>query len=187
MFPNTTKHTSAQHISIKDADSFQHLYERCHLIVFRFIYGLHGGPTEEVEDLTAEVFIKAWKSRHRFRGSEQAALGWLLKIARNLVIDSHRRQKFRGFSSDIEHHIITSNELNPEEHLQLREQTKILWSLLQTLTDRQREILVLRYILGWRVKDISHHLEMKENTVSVTIRRALKHLQQEWPTEYDEN
>lgn len=148
---------------------------------------MHGGPTEDVEDLTAETFIRAWKSRHRFSGTEQAALGWLLKIARNLVIDYHRRQKSRGYSLDIDQHIISADDLNPEEQTQVREQIKVLWSQLHTIPDQQREILVLRFLLGWRVRDIGEHLGLKENTVSVYIRRAIKHLRQDWPTEGEEH
>ena len=186
MSPNTTKRATQEHISLRDAETFQQLYARNHLIIFRFIYGLYGGPTEDVEDLTAEVFMRAWRSRRRFSGSEQAALGWLLKIARNLVIDAHRRETTRGFSQDIERHIIPSDDLDPEEQTQIREQVKTLWSLLHKLPDQHREILVLRYILGWQVQDIGNHLEMKENTVSVYIRRAIKRLRQNWPTESGE-
>jgi RNA polymerase sigma-70 factor (ECF subfamily) len=176
------KPTSTQdNISLHAAGSFQHLYSNTNLIVFRFIYGLHGGPTEDVEDLTAETFARAWKARRKFLGSEQAALAWLLKIARNLVIDVKRRQKILGYTQDIERQIIKANDLPPEEETQMREQIKTLWILLQNLTDIQREILVLRYILGWRVQEIGHHLDMKENTVSVYIRRSIKYLRREWP------
>ena len=185
-FPNSES-AAPTPISLRDAETFQQFYARCHLMVFRFIYGLHGGPTEDVEDLTAETFVRAWKSRRRFSGSEQAALGWLLKIARNLVIDAHRREKSRGFPQDIEQHVIPAPEATPEEQAQLQEQVKVLWSLLQKLPAQQREILVLRYLLGWRVQDIGKHLEIKENTVSVYIRRAVKRLRQDWPTESDQN
>ena len=181
MSPTTARRTPQEPISLRDADTFRQLYAHNHLIVFRFIYGLHGGPTEDVEDLTAEVFERAWKARHRFSGSAQAALGWLLKIARNLVIDRHRHQKTRGFSQDIEQHIIPTDEPDPEKQALVREQVKTLWSLLDTIPGQQREILVLRYILGWRVHDIGNHLEMKENTVSVNIRRAINRLRQKWP------
>ena len=87
---------SGQSISLRNAESFAKLYDRAHVIVFRFIYSLHGGPPQEVEDLTAETFSRAWKARHRFSGNESAAIGWLLQIARNLVIDAHRRPVFAG-------------------------------------------------------------------------------------------
>ena len=79
-------------IPLKEPGVFRNLYENRHIAVFRFIYGMHGGPKEEVEDLTMKTFTRAWRSRSRFQGTEAAAFGWLLKIARNLVIDSHRRK-----------------------------------------------------------------------------------------------
>jgi RNA polymerase sigma-70 factor (ECF subfamily) len=181
MSSNMANHSTQENISLQDADTFQQFYNRNLMTVFRFIYGLYGGPVEEVEDLTAETFLRAWKSRHRFSGSESAGLGWLLKIARNLIIDTHRHQKRRGYPEDIEQHIVQSNLQNPEEQAMTREQIKILWSLLHILSDLQREILVLRYLLGWRVQDIGRHLDMKENTVSVYISRAIKRIRHEWP------
>jgi RNA polymerase sigma-70 factor (ECF subfamily) len=173
--------------NLRSAEIFQQLYAQSYLAVFRFIYGLHGGPAEEVEDLAAETFARAWKSRRRFQGSQRAALGWLFKIARNLVIDQHRRQQNRSIHEDIERVLLPASEPNPEDQTQVREQVQILWSLLPTLPHQQREILVLRYMLGWRVQEIGEFLEMNENTVSVYIRRALKRLRQDWPgTNYDD-
>ncbi|MBL8162696.1 MAG: RNA polymerase sigma factor, partial [Anaerolineae bacterium] len=77
----------------RSAETFTTLYERTHLIVFRYIYALHGEPQEDVEDLWLETYAKAWRSRHRFSGGEDAALGWLLRIARNLVIDRQRQRQ----------------------------------------------------------------------------------------------
>ena len=168
-------------IELKEADAFQLVYRNSHLTVFRYIYGLHGGPIEDIEDLTTLTFLRAWKSRRRFRGSQDAALGWLLKIARNLVIDDYRRNKRSGKLLDIEKQIIPDPSITPEEIVSQHEQTLALWALLQRLPNQPREMIVLRYILGWRVKDIAEHLDMKENTVSVSIRRILKQLQTEWP------
>lgn len=177
----TQPHTHPREYPLRDTGTFQSLYERKHIVVFRFIYGLHGGPKEDVEDLTMETFLRAWGSRDRFQGNEDAAVGWLLKIARNLVIDSHRQKNNRLTHLDIETHIITAPGLTTEQHLHQKEQIRTLWSLLNELSNQQREIIVLRYILGWRVKDIGQHLEMGENHVSVTIRRILKQIQGNWP------
>jgi RNA polymerase sigma factor (sigma-70 family) len=62
-----------------------------------------------------------------------------------------------------------------------REQVEILWHLLGTLSEDVREMLVLRFLLGWQVKEIANYLQVNENNVSVTIRRALKSLQRDWP------
>jgi RNA polymerase sigma-70 factor (ECF subfamily) len=157
------------------------VYQSHHLVVFRFIYGLNGGPIEDVEDLTTITFLRAWKSRRRFRGSQDAALGWLLRIARNLVIDTHRREKRRGMLVDIEKQPLSTDDPLPEERLSHDERIQVLQKSLAKLPEHHREMIVLRYLLGWRVKDIATHLEMSDNTVSATIRRILKRLQESWP------
>jgi RNA polymerase sigma-70 factor (ECF subfamily) len=163
------------------AGAFSGLYEETYLVVFRYIYGLSGGPLQEVEDLTAETYARAWKTRHQFNGDRGAALGWLLRIARNLAIDLSRRRKVRDVDESISIELVVDPNLVPEIDVITREQIAILWRMLGTLTDDVREMLVLRYILGWQVKQVAHHLGMNENNISVTIRRALKSLQRDWP------
>ena len=179
--PLKPQRSNPQSITLQRAEVFKELYQDSYLIIFRYIYGLRGGPSEDVEDLTANTFTRAWKARNHFHGDQSAALGWLLKIARNLVIDSHRRRKTRPEADDVSEHIIRAPGASPEEQALQKEQTQILWQLLQELPDETREIIVLRYLLDWRVKDIAAHLDKTENTISVTIRRTLQRLKQAWP------
>lgn len=171
--------------SIPDAEAFTRLYESTYLIVFRYIYGLSGGPLQEVEDLTAETYSRAWKNHERFNGNEGAALGWLLRIARNLAIDLSRRRNVWNVEEDTPVELLADSQPGPEVDIITREQLALLWKLLGNLADDTREILVLRYILNWQVKQIANYLDMNENNVSVTIRRALKSLQRDWPQEKD--
>lgn len=76
---------------ITNPEKFRILYEKNHLSVFRYIFGLVGGSQDEAEDLTAETFLRAWKARHRFEGDMDSAIGWLIQIAKRLVIDNYRR------------------------------------------------------------------------------------------------
>jgi RNA polymerase sigma factor (sigma-70 family) len=115
------------------AEAFSALYDRAHLTVFRYVYGLCGGPPQEVEDLTAETFLRAWQARERFTGAEDAAVGWLLRIARNLVIDNHRRGRARFEDEDHAPEMLVAPDAAPEEQAQQREQWRTLWQLLHTL------------------------------------------------------
>ncbi len=169
-----------QEISIMDAGDFARLYDQNSLIVFRYVYGIIGGTRQDVEDITAETFMRAWTTRHRFSGNEQAALGWLLRIARNLVIDVSRRKKFRIVDESVEVEALLDASAVPEDDLVTREQTADLWKMLSSLPDETREILVLRYMIGWQVKQIAVHLGMPENNISANIRRALSRLQRDF-------
>lgn len=167
--------------SLQNAQTFTRMYEQTYLTVFRYVYGLSAGSRQEAEDLTAETFARAWKQRHRFTGDEQAALGWLLRIARNLAIDASRRRKVRDEEESPSVESLLDRSLGPEMDVIAREQIAILWQMMGALPARTREMLVLRYMLGWQVRQIANYLDMNENTISVTIRRTLKSLQVEWP------
>ncbi len=167
--------------SILSADAFTHLYEETHLIIFRYVYGLSGGPFQEVEDLTAETYERAWKMRQRFQGDEQAALGWLLRIARNLAVDLFRRRKVRDGDENLQIELLVDSNILPEVNVIIREQIEILWRLLGRLPEGVREMIVLRYMLGWQIRQVGAYLHMNENSVSVTISRALKSLRRDWP------
>jgi DNA-directed RNA polymerase specialized sigma24 family protein len=96
--PKTQKGPRGQ-ASLKTPQAFQALYQQSHLRFFRYIFGLVGGARQDGEDLTAKTYMRARKARQRFRGNEQAVLGWLLRIARILIIDSYRKGKSRAPSA----------------------------------------------------------------------------------------
>ena len=156
---------------------FGELYQHARLPVFRYIYGLTGGPQEDVEDLTAETFIRAWKARRQFDGGADAAVGWLIRIAKRLVIDDYRRRTVRATRS------LPADpppESLPEASAIQSEQRRLLHALLAQVPDEQREILTLRYMLGWRIGDIASFVGATENNVSVTIHRTLAKLRAQW-------
>jgi RNA polymerase sigma-70 factor (ECF subfamily) len=152
------------------------MYETNHLPIFRYIYGLTGGPEDDVQDLAAETFLRAWKARHRFNRDVDSAIGWLIRIAKRLVIDEYRHSRQETRILSMEH---TADSL-PEQLAIASEQKNVLRRLLAGLTDEQREIIVLRYMLSWRVSDIAQHIDMTENNVSVTIHRTLSKLREKW-------
>jgi RNA polymerase sigma-70 factor, ECF subfamily len=169
--------------SINTAKSFSAFYERTHLSLFRYLYGVTGGPQEEVEDLTADTFTKAWRARRSFQGDESAALAWLMKIGRRLVIDNYRRRKARPQPESEPPEEFPLDEPIPEETAVAGEVGQTLLMLLRNLPEQPREILVLRYLLGWQVNHIAAYLEISENSVSATIHRTLEKLRQQWPAQ----
>jgi RNA polymerase sigma-70 factor (ECF subfamily) len=174
---------------LQDPAAFTELFEQHHLAVFRFIFGLSGGALHEVEDLTAETFLRAWRSRQRFEGDINSALGWLLTIARHLVIDASRRKKVRKHEQfivdldDWQAFYLLEQDESVENQAIRHEQISQLLRNLNNLPAARRELLILRYILGWQVKQIAAHLGILENTASVYLHRAIEQIRREWPSE----
>lgn len=70
--------------------SFDALYEREARVVLRYL-STAVRHQSAAEDLCGDTFCKAWDAWPRFRGGDAEARAWLLRIARNLVIDRVRR------------------------------------------------------------------------------------------------
>jgi RNA polymerase sigma-70 factor, ECF subfamily len=166
--------------SIASPAQFRAVYELNRLPVFRYVYALTGGSQDDAEDLTAETFLRAWKARHQFHGEIDSAIAWLIGIAKRLVIDGYRRtvRATRDLPTDLD------TESTPEQATIQDEQEKILFGLVAELPGEQREIIVLRYLLGWRVNDIAKHMGVSENKISVSLHRTLSKLREKW-TEMD--
>ncbi len=171
--------TTAQD-SLVEPDRFAAWYEATYLSVFRYVFAIGGGPRESAEDLTAEAFIRAWRARRSLRGGATQAMGWILRIARNCVMDDLRRQKRRPGASLEEIELAPTNERSPEAQAIANDDLRRAWELLRTLSVDAREIVVLRYTLGWRVREIADHVGLPENSVSVTLHRSLDRIRQRW-------
>jgi RNA polymerase sigma-70 factor (ECF subfamily) len=131
------------------AEAFAALYVRTHVHVFRYVRGVHNGSLEQAEHIVAETFVRAWQARLRFQGDDDAALGWLLQIARRLVIDGHRRQQHRDHAPASALRDLPTADRLPDEHAISRDQLHVLHGQLARLPDDQRQMLVLRYLVGW--------------------------------------
>jgi len=165
-----------QHSSIASPARFRALYELNRLPVFRYVYALTSGSQDDAEDLTAETFLRAWKARYQFQGEIDSAISWLIGIAKRLVIDDYRRTARANRNSPTD----VNSESTPEQTAIQQEQQKLLFRLLADLPDEQREILILRYLLGWRVNDIAQNIGASENKVSVSLHRILSKLREKW-------
>ena len=171
---------SLEKLDITSQEIFSQLFQQTHVQVYRYLSGLTGGLPEEIDDLVAETFARAWSARYSFNGDFKAALRWLLIIAKHQMIDSYRRRKAAGEPVSLDTKDPPAPGIDPESQALYDERRQILWNLLQSLPEEAREMLVLRYILDWSVGEIAAHLHKNETAVSMAIHRALKRLQRDW-------
>lgn len=162
---------------LDESDTFTRFYENTHRNIFRYVMASCGGNENLAEDITAEAYLRAWKNRRNFSGTSDAAFGWILTISRRLLIDKFRASSTHPQENDLADDVEDGKQ-DIETILLNKEFSEQLIEALQYLPENRREMVVLRYVLGWRVNQIAEHMEVPENTVSVSLRRSLKQLQE---------
>lgn len=131
------------------------------------------GDRDVAEDLTQATFERALRAWSRFDRRRSTERTWLLSIARNLLIDHHRRERHRR-----------TEELDaapppsvpgPEEHADSNPE---LVSALAGLNDREREVIALRYGADLTGPEIAELLELSLANVQQLASRALRKLRE---------
>ncbi|MFA5778390.1 MAG: RNA polymerase sigma factor [Candidatus Paceibacterota bacterium] len=154
----------------KNNNLFIELYDTHADAIFRFCY-FKTGNREIAKDLTQDIFIKVlnYLGRKELRNAKS----FIYTIAKNTVIDYWRKSKS-----------LTENQL-PEGFLEAvaeKDNTEsdidysIFLSLLDKLSESDREVILLRYIEDMSSKDMAELLGERENTILVRISRAKEKL-----------
>ena len=153
-----------------DPDAFAQLYDAYMDRIYRYIYFR---VTDEVtaEDLTSQVFLKAWESLDRYQTGGSPYLAWLYTIAKNLVIDHYRTRKETVDLDDAVHY--TANDPSPDEEVQNRFDIQAMRAAMQTLTDEQQQVLILRFISGLSTESVAEIMEKREGAIRALQMRAL--------------
>jgi RNA polymerase sigma-70 factor (ECF subfamily) len=134
---------------------------------------------EDVEDVSQQVFLKAYVSIRRF-DMRSAFSTWLYKIAVNECWDSLRKKKVRPlvYESDLSEEQVqlldsyAQADRGPSGHGQQVEARDLAERLLSALSEEDREILLLKEVEGLSVQEIAEIFELNVNTVKVRMFRA---------------
>jgi len=133
------------------------------------------------EDLFQDVFIKIIdKLRKKQYNEEGKFLPWALRISHNLCIDYFRKIKrtptiTTSNNRDI-FEVINVVADSPEVELMRKQSHQLVTTMLQSLPEEQREVIVLRFIAGLNFKDISKVTNCSINTALGRMRYGLINL-----------
>jgi RNA polymerase sigma-70 factor, ECF subfamily len=167
----------AERAARRDAEAFAQLYDEHLDTVYRYIL-YKVGDVLLAEELTEDVWAKAWEGIERFQWRNLPFQHWLLRIARNIVVDHWR--SLRKATTSIDGLIdISSDEPLPEEHVARDIEMQTLQQALMRLPDDQRDVLILRFIEGYSHADAAAVLKKSVVAVRQIQVRALRALQKQ--------
>jgi RNA polymerase sigma-70 factor (ECF subfamily) len=155
-----------------DPDRFAPLYERYFPRIYAYCLR-RTSNTQEAEDLTSTVFIRALNGLDGYRGGSVAA--WLFRIAHNTLVN-HLRDRRPQISMEAVVVEIPDDQPGPAEHLQNAESIAAINALVAELPDSQRDLLALKLAAGLTSEEIGVVLGKRAGTVRVELHRIIKKL-----------
>ena len=131
---------------------------------------------DEAEDLTQEILIRVYQNLKSYRAESGSFQNWLLRVARNLIIDHYRqvrRYPQTGGSEELETmHIKDEKAPNPQRAIEQVEASQFLQDGLQSLSPELKEAIVLRDLEGMAYNEMADLLSVPEGTVKSRINRG---------------
>ncbi len=161
-----------------DEGAYKALIRRYRNPVAQIVYKLVKDRSQ-IEDLTQEVFIKAFQHLKDFDYEHQFA-SWLFKIANNHCIDYIRKKRLRVYSIDDQvrtddgpmEYEIPDSTYEPDLHMLREQKSKLISQAINSLPDKYREVIVLRHQEELSYEEIAVRTGLPVNTIKVQLFRA---------------
>ena len=170
-----------------DLDAYNELVARHQKKIYALVYNMTSSR-EDAEDLTQDVFVKAFHSLGHFKG-DSSFYTWIYRIAVNRTINFLKKRK-RGANrmslDDMDQaverdpdYVALSSRESPFRDMTLTELQEKLNAALQTLSEKHRAVVVLHDIEGVPHEEIAVMMECSPGTVRSRLFYARQELQKE--------
>jgi RNA polymerase sigma-70 factor (ECF subfamily) len=157
-----------------DDDALRFLYVRYADNIYGYVCSIIRDEYE-AEDLTQQVFTKLPTILHKYQERDVPFSAWILRVARNLAVDHLRARRAVPCGE-----VRNSDEPFDNSH---HERARCLQQALNELPEDQREVLIMRHILGMSPGEIARSLGKSEGSIHGlhhrgrgTMRRVLSEL-----------
>jgi RNA polymerase sigma-70 factor, ECF subfamily len=171
----TPQHDLVERAIHGDKGAFGTLYERHLDAIYRYVYFRVGSPAD-AEDLTEDVFVRAWEAVGSFEyGGEGSFVSWLYRIAHNLVIDHYRKRQPQSWSSE---QLALEEARIPavEDVAHYNQDVSRLAHAIRQLEEVEQQVILLRFIEGLSHGKVAEIIGKSEGASRVIQHRALINL-----------
>lgn len=145
--------------------AFAALYDAYFTRVFRYVRK-RVGTVEEAEDITSEVFVRAFRSLLDMRGPSFAA--WIFRIAHNQVANHHRDRR--------EVSLLDEDRPDSRDAFSHVDNREMVWKLVGALTPEQQEAVRLKFAGELSAKEIGLVMKKSIPAVGMLLSRAMQSL-----------
>ena len=161
-----------------DPAAFAAVYDHYFAAIFNYVRYRVPEPAQ-AEDLTAQIFERVLTALDSFRPDQAPFAVWLFTVARNSVTDHLRAQQRRRWLS-LDHISEQAEASKPLDEQMIEHETQgALSAAIATLSDRERDLLALKFVAQMTNRRIASLTGLSESNVGVILYRALGRLRNE--------
>jgi RNA polymerase sigma-70 factor (ECF subfamily) len=137
------------------------------------------GNREDAEDITQEALLQAFRTWNQVDPEMTGGyVKWCYRIAHNLAIDVLRKKKPRNADDEEMERAVDKRSMRPEEVYEHRVQSSELMECIQSLEEKYREVLLLRFQEEMSYEKIAEILDLPASTIETRLFRAKKMLRE---------
>lgn len=161
----------------RDRQAFAILYDRYFNRIYNYLRFRCSDP-ETADDLAAQVFERALANINSYRPDTAPFGAWLFAIARNALNDHLRAQQRWSWLPIDGLRRIAGHGPGPEESLVTQETQDELLSALEKLSQRERDLIALKFVGGLNNRQIAGMSGLSESNVGVILYRSMHRLRE---------
>jgi len=157
-----------------DEEALAQVFDTYYAPIYRYVYH-HLGSVQSAQDITGEVFRRLLEALRDGKGPRRHLQAWLYRVAHNLVVDERRRSRYRNHLP-LDAARAVAGEIDPEEQAESRIACQRVRAALGRLTPDQRQVIILRFLEGLSIREVSRIVGKPPGAVKALQHRALSSL-----------
>lgn len=158
----------------KDVKAYEKLYNMYCDSISGIVYSIVK-DNDVAQEVTQDVFIKAWNNSDSYSSKKGRFFTWILNIARNAAIDYTRSKKFKQSKQNLNSDFFV-DILETHQSLDATTNTIGLKEFVTKLGDKCKSVIELLYFKGFTQKEASEELEMPIGTIKTRNRSCIGEL-----------
>lgn len=149
------------------------LFDKHYRTMFRYFYA-RVRQQQQAEDLAGELFTRMVHHLPSFEPTGVPFRAWLFRIAYNLTMDHFRVVNGKPLEPLEQAQTVAQPEHSPARQVEQQMMSETLLEALETLVPDQRQVLILRFLMGLSVQETAEIMERTLSAVKAMQHRGLK-------------
>ncbi len=161
-------------------DAFALIMDKYHNELFKYVYNMTGN-VETTEDLLQEIFMKLYQSLSDFDPNKASFRTWMYRIAMYHTYNYYNRKTVKHIDEyiEVDLSLLTADEDIMDDVIKEDQLNRILDIIKKILKPKHQKIMLLHFLSGLTVKEISETLDIPDKTIYKAIKTSIEKIKKE--------